>query len=85
MSDDPFPGSSADFYEQIQVMKAEFQKAKEWNQLCEMQIRNLQEIVASQDQLITELCDALQNGAVIYPYSCEKRDDLVQRAREATR
>jgi hypothetical protein len=36
-------------------------------------------------KLITELCDVLQNGAVIYPYSCENRDDLLHRAREATK
>jgi len=41
--------------------------------------------IGNKNRIITELCDALQNGAVIYPYSCENRDDLLQRAREATR
>ena len=55
MSEDPFPGSSADFYERIQVLKADFQKAKEWNKLCEIQLKNLQEIVAVQDAEIERL------------------------------
>jgi hypothetical protein len=37
------------------------------------------------NRLITELADAIRNGVVIYPYTVEERDDLLQRAREATK
>jgi hypothetical protein len=84
MSEDHFPGSSADFYERIQVLKAEFQKAKEWNQLCELQIRNLQSVVEDQDKLITELADHIEAapGDELYGF---RLSALIKKAREAVK
>ena len=63
---------------EIERLKGEFQKAREWNKLTEIQVRNLQEIVENQDQLITELVDALEDCGT-KPYL-----DLKTRAWEAT-
>ena len=46
MSDDPFPGSSADFYERIQVLK----ESAKYDAFLREKYR----------QLITELADALE-------------------------
>jgi hypothetical protein len=44
---------------EVQRLKAEFQKAKEWNQFSEIQIKNLQNIVEAQSDLLTRAADAL--------------------------
>jgi TolA-binding protein len=46
---------------EIEQLKAEFQKAKEWNQLSEIQIKNLQNIVEAQSELLARAADALAN------------------------
>lgn len=80
MNDDPFPGSSADFYERIQVLKATIEEQQ-------AEITRLETINSSRTflylearSLITELCDALEEQ------SCwSTKVELIQRAREATR
>jgi hypothetical protein len=42
-------------------LKDEFQKAKEWNQFSEIQIKNLQNIVEAQNELLSRAADALED------------------------
>ena len=73
----------SDLEAEIARLKGEFQKAEEWNKLTEIQVRNLQEIVENQDQLITELADALESW---HSYGLDQAHlQLIQRAREATK
>ena len=46
---------------EIERLRVKFQKAREWNQLAEIQIKNLREIVEHQDKLLTRAADALEN------------------------
>jgi len=46
--------------EEIKRLKEQFQKAKAWNQLCEVQIKNLGSIVEDQEQLMSRAADALE-------------------------
>jgi hypothetical protein len=48
------------FEAEIKRLKDEFQKAKEWNQFSEIQIKNLQNIVEAQSDLLTRAADALE-------------------------
>ena len=77
MIDEPFPGSSADFYERIQVLKATIEEQQ-------AEITRLGTINSSRTflylearSLITELCDALED------WGSDRA--LIKRAREATR
>ena len=53
MSDDPFPGSSADFYERIIKLKEKLEHLKTSHRAVMFQYLEAR-------SLITELCDALQ-------------------------
>lgn len=79
MSDEPFPGSSADFYERIQVLKATIEEQQ-------AEITRLETINSSRTflylearSLITELCDAMDSYHPTAQYH-----DLLGRAREAS-
>ena len=88
MIDDPFPGSSADFYERIQVLKATIEEQQ-------AEITRLGTINSSRTflylearSLITELCDALDGcfyGGFAEAYPNDPRVKLLQHARKATR
>jgi hypothetical protein len=76
---------------EIERLKAEFQKAKEWNQLTEIQIKNLQEVVKHQDDLLTQAADALEEDHEVIKDFFSKatvRDKflpLIAELREATK
>jgi len=79
MSDDPFPGSSADFYERIQVLKAEIERLSALVTLWSETGSRYEHKISDQKKLITELVDALSHYALLSDF--EK--SLIQRAREA--
>jgi hypothetical protein len=72
---------------QIERLKDEFQKALEWNQISEIQIKNLQNIVEAQSDLLTRAADALQDldRFAFYCWSCrnEKLPELIAELRKA--
>ena len=88
MSDEPFPGSAADFYERIQEYKGIGERLRESDERLSAaleEIERLKTINSSRTflylearSLITELCDALEGWPIRSP-------ELIQRAREATR
>jgi hypothetical protein len=61
------PGVDKDKDAQIERLKADFQRAKEWNQLSEIQIKNLQNIVEAQNDLLTRAADALADWCSALP------------------
>ena len=93
MSDDPFPGSAADFYERIQEYKGIGERLRETDERLSAaleEIERLKTINSSRTflylearSLITELCDALEIHSSTYPGAPIEK--LIQRAREATR
>lgn len=44
------------------ILKEKFRKAKEWNQFCEIELKNLRSIVESQNDLLIRAADALEAG-----------------------
>jgi regulator of replication initiation timing len=48
---------------EIERLKSQFQKANEWNQFSEIQIKNLQNMVEAQSDLLTRAADALESPA----------------------
>jgi hypothetical protein len=72
---------------EIERLKSQFQKALEWNQLAELQIKNLQNIVEAQSDLLTRAADALQDldRFAFYCWSCrnEKLPELIAELRKA--
>ena len=46
---------------EIERLRVKFQKAREWNQFSEIQIKNLQEIVEVQSDLLLRAAGALEN------------------------
>jgi hypothetical protein len=80
MSEDSFPGSSADFYERIQVLTAEIERLKGESAIKESAIRDLCAIARDKNTLITELADALEEQSC---WSIKVK--LIQRAREASK
>src|SRR4029077_17886607 len=63
------------FREEIERLKDEFQKASEWNQFSEIQIKNLQNIVEAQSNLLIRAADALywHDGTTPYDLIAELR------------
>jgi hypothetical protein len=45
---------------EIERLKLQFQKASEWNQFSEIQIKNLQNIVEAQNDLLVRAAEALE-------------------------
>jgi glucan phosphorylase len=82
MSDDPFPGSAADFYERIQVLKAEIERQEKAIKKQEECNEYLLGRVLENNQLITELADAVQAKTSCVEYNAIS---LIQRAREAAK
>jgi len=79
MSEDPFPDSSVDFYERIQVLKVEIERWKAEN-------NSLRLDAVEYRRLITELADALYDHMGFNTKRTFTQDEkLVQRAREATK
>ena len=87
MNDDPFPGSSADFYEQIQVLKAEVEswkaKYKKDFKINVLEVVNLCSIVEEQDEDILKL--KAENAELKRLVAEMSVPNIKQRAREATR
>jgi len=54
------PSESEELVSEIERLKSQFQKAKEWNQLCEIQLKNLESIVEDQKSLCARAADALE-------------------------
>jgi hypothetical protein len=79
VSEDPFPGSSADFYEQIQILKAEIGRLKTINSSRTF-------LYLEARSLIAELCDALDKAATNGSFELiHERNLLLKRAREVTK
>jgi hypothetical protein len=71
--------------DQIEQLKADFQRAKEWNQLLEIQIKNLQNIVEAQNDLLTRAADALADWCSALPEDLALDDrQLIAELRKAT-
>ena len=91
MSDEPFPGSAADFYERIQEYKGIGERLRETDERLSAALEEIERLKESAKydaflrekyrDLITELCDALVTEEIM----SDEGDDLIKRAREATR
>ena len=82
MSEDPFPGSSADFYERIQELKAEIERLKAEYLKLDEQLEQALRKNENQATLITELADALEEADTMLPYTHE---EVIRRAREVAK
>jgi uncharacterized coiled-coil protein SlyX len=85
MSEDPFPGSSGDFYEQIQILKAEIERLKKSKNILSDLLYKMEARSNRQEQLITELADALKANAFVSKRTRTMDEELWTRAREATK
>ena len=71
---------------EIIKLKAEIERLKEELQIKEGALKELCAICREKNALITELCDALQGSPPLVTNDLmNKRNQLFQRAREATR
>ena len=78
MSDEPYPGSTVDFYERIQEYKGIGERLRESDERLSAALEEIERLKT----IITELCNAVE-------WMAEKgygpSRDLLQHAREATR
>ncbi len=86
MSEEPFPGSAADFYERIQEYKGIGERLRESDERLSGALEEIERLKT----IITELCDALQKVRQSFDFIDRSTwdaygvDDVIQRAREAT-